>query len=558
MRGFRGESAEAALVAKYIGTSFDVVKFVHDNLEDVKEVSRAMELASSYLFYSYTGTAGQTSFTGSDLNGRPLQVVGLAPNVFVDGVRIPQGEVTIVSPTQISLANGVSAGSKVMIAAFGYNADGTLYYDERLKGDEVLTIITSAVAARDAALVYKNAAAASAAAAAASEANAALAANFNPTDFYTRTQTDTLLTTATFTQSQITGLSTALAGKSAVGHTHSTSDVVGLSTALAGKLDTTGNAASASKLNTPRSIGLTGAVTGSGNFDGSGNLSIETTSNIAIPAIASQVEAEAGSDNTKMMTPQRVAQAIEALAKRFDEQIFTASGTWTKPAGYSPDALVLIEAWGGGGGGGRDSGAPFGGGGGGGGYTQRWMRLADLPATVAVTIGAGGAGRTGSNGDGSTGGNSTFGAFLTAYGGGGGQSAQTTNLGGGGGGELGAGTVGQPGLLGGGDPRAMPTTFQGYAQTAFGGGAGGTGAGSSPANGPGKNAVYGGGGGGGGVNSASPTAGGTSLYGGAGGTGGDAAPTPTDGVAPAGGGGGGAGVNGGNGARGEIRVRIYQ
>lgn len=42
----------------------------------------------------------------------------------------------------------------------------------------------------------------------------------------------------THPQSDVTGLATALSGKSDVGHTHSQSDVTGLSTALSGKLDT--------------------------------------------------------------------------------------------------------------------------------------------------------------------------------------------------------------------------------------------------------------------------------------------------------------------------------
>jgi hypothetical protein len=41
----------------------------------------------------------------------------------------------------------------------------------------------------------------------------------------------------------------------------------------------TGNAATATKLATARTISLTGSVTGSGTFDGSGNLSIATTTN---------------------------------------------------------------------------------------------------------------------------------------------------------------------------------------------------------------------------------------------------------------------------------------
>lgn len=39
----------------------------------------------------------------------------------------------------------------------------------------------------------------------------------------------------------------------------------------------TGNSGTATKLQTPRTISLTGGVTGSGQFDGSGNLTITTT-----------------------------------------------------------------------------------------------------------------------------------------------------------------------------------------------------------------------------------------------------------------------------------------
>ena len=60
------------------------------------------------------------------------------------------------------------------------------------------------------------------------------------------------------------------------------------STVVAGNLSVTGstycdnfigNASTASKLQTARTIALTGSVTGSGTFDGSGNLSITTTTN---------------------------------------------------------------------------------------------------------------------------------------------------------------------------------------------------------------------------------------------------------------------------------------
>lgn len=54
------------------------------------------------------------------------------------------------------------------------------------------------------------------------------------------------------------------------------SDVVNLTATLASKLGVSDNAASASKLQTARQIALAGLVSGSANFDGSGNISIST------------------------------------------------------------------------------------------------------------------------------------------------------------------------------------------------------------------------------------------------------------------------------------------
>ena len=57
-------------------------------------------------------------------------------------------------------------------------------------------------------------------------------------------------------------------------HNHTISNVDGLQTALDGKLGSTANAVSASKLATPRNIALGGDLSGSANFDGSGNITI--------------------------------------------------------------------------------------------------------------------------------------------------------------------------------------------------------------------------------------------------------------------------------------------
>ena len=243
-----------------------------------------------------------------------------------------------------------------------------------------------------------------------------------------------------------------------------------------------------------------------------------------------------------------LTEILASTAASVDYQEFTSSGTWTKPSGYDGNRMVVVEAWGGGGGG-AYGGTAVTGGGGGGAYARKEFRVADMPSSAAVTIGAGGAGRTGSNGNGTAGGNTTIGALLTAYGGGGGGSG-VSSYGGAGGGELAAGaTSGSIGAEVGGGAGGSSAPGE-NASTLWGGGGGGSG------NSEGGDAVFGGAGGGGGDGTASAIPGGVSAHGGNGGNGGDTAPTPTAGSAPGGGGGGGSQGNGGNGARGEVRVWI--
>ncbi|WP_353641312.1 hypothetical protein [Mesorhizobium sp. WSM2239] len=111
-------------------------------------------------------------------------------------------------------------------------------------------------------------------------------------------------------------------------------------------------------------------------------------------------------------------------------QIFTTSGTWTKPAGCR---AVMIEIVGGGGGGGGAADSTTGnacaGGGGGGQYGKKWITSA-LGATETVTRGAGGAGGLAGNNNGSAGTASSFGSHASVNGGSGGtgSSASTGTL----------------------------------------------------------------------------------------------------------------------------------
>ena len=272
-------------------------------------------------------------------------------------------------------------------------------------------------------------------------------------------------------------------------------------------------------------------------------------------------------------------------------EVFTASGTWTRPPLAGHVEVTCIGAGGGGGTGRRgNAGTNKGGGvgGQGGASAVRRFLAASLGASETVTIGAGGTGAAAfagpgqsSGANGAAGGNSTFGSHLRGPGGAGGAGGTNSNGADGlpvrafGGAEApaqrassvnadaaavndgaGAGTGGNGGGSNSTDVRfeaAAGGTASSCSTAPIAGGAKG-GAGADGANGTAAtdsvNQVGGSGGGGGGA----PNAAGTN--GGAGGNGG----------APGGGGGGGAAAfnagsdvtgKGGDGARGEVRVSTY-
>lgn len=109
--------------------------------------------------------------------------------------------------------------------------------------------------------------------------------------------------------------------------------------------------------------------------------------------------------------------ALRSVVLNAFYKTFTASGTFTKPPGYRVFNADIVAAGGGGGGGRSASPTTSGGGGGGGG--GRFVLTIGAPAiasSVTATVGAGGSGGPLST-DGTAGGNSSFGSFVTVFGG---------------------------------------------------------------------------------------------------------------------------------------------
>ena len=125
------------------------------------------------------------------------------------------------------------------------------------------------------------------------------------------------------------------------------------------------------------------------------------------------------------------------------QQVFTSSGTYTKPSGIN--TIKVYVTGGGGGGGGHGASSDMGSGGGAGGTAIEIIDVSSLSSTVAVTIGSGGAGASGSS-NGSAGGTSSFGSYCSATGGGGGDHG---NNGAGVGGNGGVGSGGDINITGG-------------------------------------------------------------------------------------------------------------
>lgn len=317
---------------------------------------------------------------------------------------------------------------------------------------------------------------------------------------------------------------------------------------------TTGDASRTLTLTADSSIGGTAYVSGGTDVavaDGGTGASTLAANAVLLGNGTSALQTVAPSTSGNVLTSNGTTWASVAPAssggKAADQQVFTSSGTWTKPSGFGAKAIALVQCWGGGGGGSRSASTSNLSGGGGGQYSELIILLSSLGSTETVTIGAGGAGRTASTGDGTAGGNTTFGSWLTGYGGGGGSQSGHGAIGGS---PSGAGVAGSSANIALGVLAWDATTFLIPPLPAW---QGGFGKGSTNFKTYTRaDALMGGGGGG----SAQSTAGGASFGGGAGGT---AAATAGAGSQPGGGGASSTNTNtdGGSGAAGKCVVTVF-
>lgn len=161
-------------------------------------------------------------------------------------------------------------------------------------------------------------------------------------------------------------------------------------------------------------------------------------------AIASQAEAEAGTNNTNLMTPLRTAQAIAALTGVQNIDVRTSSGSFTVPAGVTRLYIFAAGGGGGGGAGNQDSGPPVvnrtGGAGGDGGRAFS-LDTVTPGASISYTIGAGGAGSNTTSTAGTAGGTTTVSTISCTGGAGGGAASTSAN------GTTGANGVGSGGSI---------------------------------------------------------------------------------------------------------------
>ena len=125
--------------------------------------------------------------------------------------------------------------------------------------------------------------------------------------------------------------------------------------------------------------------------------------------------------------PAGVVSNAALIGPRVKVTTFTSSGTFTPSANVTATKVTCVGGGGAGGGAPATGSGQYASGGGGGGGTEMvgWLTPAQIGSSQTVTVGAGGSGVIGGNGNGGS--NTTFGSLVTGPGGSGGYAAIATS-----------------------------------------------------------------------------------------------------------------------------------
>lgn len=185
--------------------------------------------------------------------------------------------------------------------------------------------------------------------------------------------------------------------------------------------------------------------TTSGTFEASKFLLLDSSTATQQATAAAASAADAAADAAAALA----AVTAQNAGRLINTQIFSANGTWTKPAGASAGGFVRIRGVGGGGAGGgastASSNSSMADGGSAGAFAEIHIPLSSIAATAAVVIGAGGTGVSGAAGN-----NGAATTFTSSS-----PTAVLTFPGGYGGGVTAAGTAAE---VSGGPTAASPAT----------------------------------------------------------------------------------------------------